>query len=230
MHRANADDSAIPEALVGVIVGIASLNDFQSEGTVAHLEPAAMTPDFTTGSSHYMAPADFATIYDVNSLYSSNIDGMGTSIAVVARSDLKLADVQAFRAMMGLPANPPTLILNGPDPGVLSSDQAEATLDVEWAGAVAKKAAVKVVVSKSTAASDGVTLSAQYIVNHKVAPVMTTSYSACEAAAGFVSAQFWSSLWQQAAAEGITSLIASGDSGAANAIRLPRRPPITARA
>jgi subtilase family serine protease len=107
------------------------------------------------------------------------------------------------------------VILNGPDPGVLSSDQAEATLDVEWAGAVAKKAAVKVVVSKSTAASDGVTLSAQYIVNHKVAPVMTTSYSACEAAAGLAYAQFWSSLWQQAAAEGITLLIASGESGAA---------------
>jgi len=128
--------------------------------------------------------------------------------------------------MMGLPSNLPTVILNGPDPGVLSSDQAEATLDVEWAGAVAKKAPVKVVVSKSTAASDGVTVSAQYIVNHKVAPVMTTSYSACEAAAGYAYAQFWGSLWQQAAAEGITSLIASGDSARRVAIRLPRRRPL----
>jgi len=132
--------------------------------------------------------------------------------------------------MMGLPSNLPTVILNGPDPGVLSSDQAEATLDVEWAGAGAKKAPVKVVVSKSTAASDGVTVSAQYIVNHKVAPVMTTSYSACEAAAGYAYAQFWGSLWQQAAAEGITSLIASGDSARRVAIRLPRRSPTMARA
>jgi subtilase family serine protease len=54
-----------------------------------------------------MAPADFATIYDVNSLYSANIDGAGTSIAVVARSNLKIADVQAFQSMMGLPSNPP---------------------------------------------------------------------------------------------------------------------------
>src|SRR6516165_1878959 len=131
-----------PKPLAGVVAGIASLNDFQSQAALAHIEPAAAQPDFTTGSSHY----------DVSSLYSANIDGTGTSVAGVARSNLKLVDVQAFRAMVGLPSNLPTVILNGPDPGVLSSDQAEATLDVEWAGAVAKKAPVKVVVSKSTAA------------------------------------------------------------------------------
>src|SRR5215831_15719261 len=60
IHRANADDPAIPEGLVGVVVGIASLNDFESRAAVvsvkpAHVEPAASEPDFTTGSSHYMA-------------------------------------------------------------------------------------------------------------------------------------------------------------------------------
>ena len=70
MHRANADDPAIPEALAAAVVGIVSLNDFQSEGALGHIEPAApnAAPDFTTGSSHYMAPADFATIYDAYSL------------------------------------------------------------------------------------------------------------------------------------------------------------------
>src|SRR5215470_10848813 len=126
MHRANADDPAIPEALAGVVAGIASLNDFQSQAALAHIEPAAAQPDFTTGSSHY----------DVSSLYSANIDGTGTSVAVVARSNLKLADVQGFRD------DGPSVESAHRDPErsrprVLSSDQAEATLDVEWAGAVA---------------------------------------------------------------------------------------------
>ncbi|HEY6345592.1 MAG TPA: S53 family peptidase [Bryobacteraceae bacterium] len=214
MHHANSSDPQIPAALSGVVAGIASLHDFRSHPgqTAAHPAPA---PDFTAGA-HYMTPADFATIYDVNPLYSANIDGTGTSIAVVARSNLHLTDVQAFRSMMGLTANSPTVILNGPDPGIVSADdQSEATFDVEWAGAIAGKAAVKFVVSASTLASDGVLLSAQYIVNGNVAPVMTTSFSVCEAEAGAAYAQFFNNLWQQAEAEGITPLVASGDSGAA---------------
>ena len=66
-HRANADDPAIPEALAGVVAGILSLNDFQSQAALAYIEPAAAEPDFTAGSSHY----------DVSSLYSANIDGTG---------------------------------------------------------------------------------------------------------------------------------------------------------
>ncbi len=87
-----------------------------------------------------MSPADFATIYGVAGLYSQSIDGSGQSIAVAGRSNLKLSDVQAFRNMFGLAANDPIVILNGPDPGIVNSDeQGEATLDVEWAGAVARE-------------------------------------------------------------------------------------------
>jgi subtilase family serine protease len=75
--------------------------------------------------------------------------------------------------------------------------------------------ALKFVVSASTRTSDGAALSAQYIVNHNLAPVMATSFSVCEAAAGAAYAQFWNNLWEQAAAQGITSLVSSGDSGAA---------------
>jgi subtilase family serine protease len=74
---------------------------------------------------------------------------------------------------------------------------------------------VKFVVSASTCTSDGAARSAQYIVNHNPAPVMATSFLVCEAAAVAAYAQFWNNLWEQAAAEGITSLVSSGDRGAA---------------
>ena len=108
------------------------------------------------------------------------------------------------------------MIVNGTDPGILSSgEQMEATLDVTWSGAVAKNATIDFVVSKSTNSSDGVTLSAQYIVNHNVAPVVSLSFGNCEAAIGTAGNQFWNSLWQQAAAQGQTVLVSAGDSGAA---------------
>lgn len=216
-HYANAADPQIPEALAEVVSGVVSLHDFHSEPMHRGLVPAeSPTPEFTSGGSHYLAPADFAIIYDAAGLYSQSIDGSGQTIAVAGRSNLKLADVQAFRSQFGLPAGNPTVVLNGPDPGVLSSgEQSEATLDVEWAGAVAKKASIQFVVSASTNSSDGVALSSQYIVNHNLAPVLTLSFGLCEPALGASGNKFWNTLWQQAAAQGITVLVSSGDSGAA---------------
>src|SRR5512135_934188 len=112
---------------------------------------------------------------------------------------------------MGLPANAPQIIVNGTDPGDLGpNEDAEADLDVEWSGAVARNATIKFVTSKSTSASDGVDLSAQYIVNHNIAPVMSTSFGACESYMGAANT-FYNNLWMQAAAQGITSFVSSGD-------------------
>ncbi|HAM49400.1 MAG TPA: hypothetical protein DCP92_01380, partial [Nitrospiraceae bacterium] len=88
-------------------------------------------------------------------------------------------------------------------------------LDVEWSGAVAKNASILFVASKSTHSTDGVDLSAQYIVDNNLAAVMSTSFGSCEADMGTSENAFYNNLWQQAAAEGITPFVASGDSGAA---------------
>ena len=215
MHYANAVDPEIPRALSGVVRGVVALHDFRSQPALAGVRPVAAPQYASGGGSSYMAPADFATIYDVAPLYQSAVDGTGQSVAVVARSNIKMSDVQTFRSYFGLAANNPTVILNGTDPGILSSnEQTEATMDAEWAGAVAKSAAVKFVVSAS-GASDGANLSASYIVNHNVAPVLTMSFGLCEASLGSSGNAWINSLWQQAATQGITVLVSSGDSGAA---------------
>ncbi len=214
-HYANASDPEIPQALAGVVRGVVALHDFRSQPAHAQVRPISR-PELTAGSAHFLAPADFATIYDAAPLYQNSIDGTGQSVAVVARSNIHLSDVQAFRSYFGLAANNPNIIVNGTDPGIVSTnEQTEAELDAEWAGAVAKKASVQFVVSASTNSSDGAMLSAQYIVNNNVAPVMTMSFGLCEAALGSSANSFLNNLWQQAAAEGITVMIAAGDSGAA---------------
>ncbi len=214
VHHANVDDPEIPAALVQVVGGVVSLHDFHSEPMHGMVRKPA--PDFSSGGAYYLAPADFATIYDLNPLYQQSINGNGQSVAIVARSNINIADARQFRTFFGLPANDPQIIVNGTDPGIWSAnEETEADLDVEWSGAVARSATIKFVVSKSTNSSDGVDLSAQYIVNHNLAPVMSTSFGLCEASLGSSGNSFLNSLWQQAAAEGITVFVSSGDSGAA---------------
>jgi subtilase family serine protease len=212
-RHANSSDPQIPAALASVIHGVVSLHDFAlSPQSHAH----AVAPQYTSGSSHYMAPADFATIYDASGLYDNSITGSGQSIAVIGRSNFSMADVTAFRSRFGLPANNPTVVLTGADPGIVSSgEQQEATLDVTWPGAVAKNAAIQFVLSGSTRSTDGTTLSSQYAVTHNIAPVISLSFGSCESSMGSSGNAFWNSLWQEAAAQGITVLVSAGDAGAA---------------
>ena len=215
-HMANAGDPQIPAALAGVVAGVVSLHNFHSAPQHQRSRLDSISPAFTSGTAHYLAPDDLATIYNFSSLYGASIDGTGQSIAVLGRTNIKLADVSAFQTRFGLPANPPVIVLNGRDPGIVSTgEEMEAALDVEWSGAVARKASIKFVLSASTATSDGIVLSSQYAVNKNVAPVISLSFGACEAANGVSGTQFWNSLWQQAAAQGISVVVASGDSGAA---------------
>ncbi|PSH03499.1 MAG: hypothetical protein CXZ00_11825 [Acidobacteria bacterium] len=214
VHVANATDPRIPSALAPVVAGVLSLHDFPLKRM--HSSIHSPVAQITYGTSHYVTPADLATIYNVNPLFTQGIDGSGQSVAVVGRSNINLSDVRAFRSKFSLPANDPQVIVNGSDPGTANfTELVEATLDVEYAGALARQSTVKLVASASTTASDGVFLAAQYAVNQNLAPIITMSYSECEAQLGSAGSAFINGLWKQAAAQGITVLVASGDSGAA---------------
>ena len=214
-HLANASDVAIPEALAPVIGGVVSLHDFRHQPMHQVLGQTPAPATNLNGGTRGLSPYDFAAIYNVTQLWNSNWDGTGQSVAIAGRTNLKLSDVATFRSTFGLPINNPQVILNGKDPGIVSSgEEMEADLDVEWSGGVAKGAAIQFVVSASTNASDGVDLSNQYIVNNNLAPVVSVSFGLCEAYMGSGNA-FYNSLWQQAAAQGISVFVSSGDSGSA---------------
>ena len=219
LHHANAQNPSIPRGLTDLVAGIVSLNDFPRKTMINSIQPVAQTgalPNYTSGSTHYLSPSDFSTIYNVNELYNAGIDGIGQSIAIVGRTHPSSSNWATFRSIMGLPNNPPQVIINGPDPGDLGGNEDfEADLDVEWSGAVAQNAAIKFVVSKSTHSTDGVDLSAQYTVDNNLAPVMSTSFGSCESEMTSAENVFYNNLWQQAVAQGITSFVSSGDAGAA---------------
>src|ERR1035438_8259022 len=116
------------------------------EAGSARWTAASPRPRYTTRSydeaDYVVAPYDFATIYNVLPLWSAGVDGSGQSIAIVARSNIALADVENFRSIFGLPARDPIITLNGADPGLTASDEDEAAADAEWSGAVAKGATI----------------------------------------------------------------------------------------
>ena len=218
LYHANAENPSIPSGLSDLVAGVVTLNNFPRKPMINKIKSLdqSVQPNYTSGSTHYISPGDFAVIYNVNPLYNAGIDGTGQSIAIVGRTHPSSSNWTAFRSLMGLPANTPQVIVNGRDPGNLGEDEnVEADLDVEWAGAVARNATIKFVTSRSTATTDGVDLSAQYIVNNNIAPIMSTSFGLCEAQMSTSENAFYNNLWAQAAAQGITSFVASGDSGAA---------------
>lgn len=241
-HWANSTDPEIPSALTPVVAGIASLHNFgrrhlhhvvsgfQSERTQRNglLHPmSGQSPLYTAGGAcgllgipcNFLAPYDFATIYNVLPLWNatSPIDGTGQTIAIVGQSDIYPQDFGNFRQDFGLPPGKLNIIYNGSAPDKLASqgDELESDLDVEWAGAVAKGATIDLVASITTNTTAGVDLSALYIVDKNLAPVMSESYGACELEMGTAANQFYNQLWQQASAQGITVFVSTGDSGSA---------------
>ncbi len=198
VHFANATDPQVPEVLAGIVAGFAGLDDFGPK-------PLSVRPRYTSRGYHYLSPDDFATIYNLKPLYSQGYDGTGQSIMVIGQTAVDLSDIGLFRTRFGLPPNDPQIVLTGPDPGKRSGDMVEADLDLEWAGAIAPQAKVIYVYAGS------VLTSLLYGVDQNLAPVMTLSYGGCE--------QYYTPAWryvaQQAAAQGITWMVASGDQGAA---------------
>ena len=146
MHYANTAEPALPGAFRDVVMAIGALNDFRPR---PHGIVRSVHPNFTSeiSGNHFLAPDDFATIYDIQGLYNSGINGSGQAIAVMGQTDLSTDtnhdnqyDVQTFRSVSNLPAaNLQVILVTGQtDPGSTTADQDEANLDLEWSGAVAR--------------------------------------------------------------------------------------------
>ena len=221
IHFANANDPSIPTALAGIVVGLRGLNDFRMKplGLGKAAANGMFFPDiipqsfYTAGSGTYLGPDDLATIYDIAPLYAAGIDGTGTKLVIVGQADVVMSDIANFRAGFNLPTNNPTVTLvpGSPDPG--TADEIEADLDLEWSGAVARKAAITLV--NSAASTGGVLNSAQYAIDNDLAPVISMSYGLCESSFQISEIASFEQLLQKANAENITFVAASGDSGAA---------------
>jgi subtilase family serine protease len=238
-YWANASDPQIPQALAPAVTGFVSLHNFPKHAAshslgpvrrnMANAKAVGLQPSFTfnggcaQNNCFALGPQDFATIYNVTPLYSAGIDGTGEVIAVVADSNINPTDVTQFRSVFGLPAKAPNIIVNGADPG-LNGDEVEAVLDTEWSGAIAKNATIDLVVSQTTSASFGGDLSAEFIIDNNLAPIMSESFGECELFLGATANAFYNTLYTQGVAEGITIAVSTGDTGSVACLPDPNNP------
>ncbi len=203
-HIANLTEPSLPKSIAAVVSTVTGLTDIR-------LKPHAH-PRFTSSitGNHFIAPGDFYTIYDMNPLLTASINGSGETIAVAGQTDIQQSDIAAFRSASGLAANAPTVKVIGTDPGVpTTDDQVEASIDVEWSGAVAPAATILYVNS-----TDVIAGSLTAIIDQDLAPIATVSYGDCESGFGTSNVVTYNELFRQAAVQGQTVVGPAGDSGA----------------
>jgi subtilase family serine protease len=219
-------DPQVPEAIGRLISGVASMHDF-----MPHALHVPRTPRYTFPLEGYLyqgvAPADLATIYNINPVFDDGITGQGQTIAVVEDTNLYSAsDWTAFRRTFKLsqyagatlttvhpaPSSGPS---NCADPGVLVGNDGEAILDAEWASAAAPNAAIIVASCQDTMTFGGL-VAVENLLNSANPPgVISVSYGECEGGLGAAGNAAFSAAYSQAVAEGVSVFVASGDSGAA---------------
>jgi subtilase family serine protease len=225
-HIANMGEPQIPAALAPAVVGVVSLHDFAPRP----MHKLRGNYTFTAGGATYRAvvPADLATIYNINPVFSTGISGQGQTIVVIEDTNVyNTADWTTFRKTFGLsgytsgtftqvhPA-PPSGANNCSNPGV-NGDDGEAILDAEWASAAAPSAAIELASCANTRTTFGGLIALVNLINKGTPPaIMSISYGECEAANGAAANAAYSAAYQQAAAEGVSVFVSAGDEGAAS--------------
>jgi hypothetical protein len=222
-HIANVSDPQIPAALVPVVAGVVSMNDF-----MPHPLHRRRTNDTVGNGNYAVVPADLATIYNFNPVFTKGISGQGQTIVVVEDTDVySTADWSTFRSVLGLsgyasasfmqahPA-PPSGTNNCSDPGA-NADDAEAILDAEWASAGAPSAAIELVSCLDTTTFGGF-IALQNLLNASGTPpgIVSISYGESEAVLSAANNVYINALYEQAVAEGVSVFVSSGDQGAAS--------------
>jgi subtilase family serine protease len=220
MHFANATEPSLPAAFADAVLGIRNLDDFRPKpkAHVRTVVPEDISTHFTSSSSgnHFLAPDDFATIYNIRPLYNAGIKGAGQKIAVVGDSAITISDIQTFRKNSNLPANDPQILpVPGTGTATHKASEVEADLDLEWSGGIAPSAHIIYVVAGPTGGGDAFN-ALRYAVDQNIAPVISNSFGICEASEGLSNAKIVQGWAQQAISQGQTITSASGDSGAAD--------------
>ncbi len=223
-HIANMSDPKIPAALADLVQGVVSLHDFRPH-TNFKPRPAYT---YSSGGSTYQAvvPADLATIYNLNPLFSAGISGKGQTIVVIEDTNVySTTDWSTFRSTFGLSSYTsgsftqvhPTGSSSCSNPGTVSGAESEAELDAEWASAAAPSAAIELASCADSSTTFGGLIALQNLLNGSSPPaIVSISYGECEAENGATANAAYNTTYEQAVTLGTSVFVSAGDEGAAS--------------
>jgi subtilase family serine protease len=235
----NVSDPSIPAALAPVVKGVAQLDTIRPRPH--HISsPAGMIdrdtkrlvpvnaakargprPNLTVGSGTssdpyflYIVPGDAATIYDTpnttfNANYTSGTSytGSGVTIGIGGDATIQASTVEAYRSSFLGNSTAPTI--TNVD-GVTSTDDTdEAYIDTELSGGLAPGAAIHFYTSTD------LTSAIEQALSDNTVDIFSLSFGECELGLTTSENEEIAAWWQQAAGQGITVSVSTGDDGSA---------------
>jgi hypothetical protein len=178
--------------------------------------PQPCSPASVTGAAQGGYTADqIASAYGLSGLYASGgagggaDQGAGQSVAVLELEPYTASDIATYEQCYGVNAQVANVPVDG---GASGGQSGEAALDIENVIGLAPQANVIVYEGPNSGSGPYDTFNA--IISQHAAQVVTASWGQCEPLNGFSQAQAENTLFQEAAAEGMSILSASGDGGA----------------
>ncbi len=171
-------------------------------------QPCAAASSVGTNEGGYTSD-QIAAAYGYSGLYQAGDEGAGQTVAILELEPYDPGDIAQFEhcySVNALVANVPVDGGDGSGPG-----SGEAALDIENVIGLAPQAKIAVYEGPNSSTGPYDTMNA--IISQHAAQVMTTSWGQCEPAEGSSEASAENTLFQEAAAEGMSVLSASGDDG-----------------
>jgi subtilase family serine protease len=159
-------------------------------------------------------PSQIQTAYDVSPLLSAGVNGTGQTIALIEFDRFTSDDLATFDSTFGLPAPSIKQYYLGGATAASMPQQGEATLDVEWAHALAPNAAIQVYnIPNVKAGARGWKLVARAVTEAAAngSKTISLSFGACGATSGYKTLQ---TALSSVLANGVSVFVASGDDGA----------------
>jgi subtilase family serine protease len=198
----------IPAPLGGLITGVLGLDSMR----LPIPRSALGFPRAQAQAGSGMTPQDLAAAYNLTSVHQAGLNGSGQAIVLAEIDHFKQSDVNAYDQAYGISASPVTVV---PVDGGSTSTSPEPVLDIEVIHAIAPKThIIAYEVSSSSSSMQSIANMFAQIVTDNRAPVLSISLGTCEPSAD---RSWFTSLdrtFQQAAAQGMSVLSASGDNGA----------------
>jgi kumamolisin len=202
-------EPSIPAELAPVVL---SVNELQPEFRLRHIKAAPLpVPADLLDGFIYVTPDNVTSAYNI----PAGATGAGQVIAIVGEAAIPFSDLSTFWSKTGVSqvaGNVTEINVNGgPSPVPSDSLIFETDLDVEWAGAVAPGARIRLYLS--TNALENFTQISNDLPGFPTMSVISSSYGNTEGNDGTGTLRMYSQVTATLAAAGVSILSSSGDAG-----------------
>ncbi len=211
----NNSEPRLPSAFASDVMTIGGLSDLGIAHPMITRLPSMQThPAQLENYYRGLVPTQIRAAYNVSPAIANHDDGTGQSIGILALSppsNGNLQDVGVWDAQWGL--NPSNVTLLGSSDYLDPMGEAETNLDIGWSSAMAPGAQIRVYQGNNDN-NYALEEDLQSVLSDPQHPgVLSVSWGIWEDLIDPSQIAYGDQLWAQAAAEGISTLVATGDYG-----------------